>query len=92
MTEPREDDRPEQFKMISGWLHAERERLRAMAQDWYPSPTQDVRDLRSPQLLGATLLALGKPTSPDISEAESVRMQSSLGPLSKRQDLLELRG
>lgn len=66
-------ERPQQFQMISAGLHAERERVKALAQDWRPSLTHDVRDIRSPQLLGETLL----------------RMQPSLGALSDRHDILE---
>jgi hypothetical protein len=83
------DEMPEQFKAIRASLHAERERVMALAQDWRPSHTADVRDLRSPQLLGETLLALGKPTSPVMLKDETVRMQSSLGSLSDRHDILE---
>ncbi|HEU5407208.1 MAG TPA: hypothetical protein VFU48_05540 [Nitrospira sp.] len=66
-------ERPQQFLMIEAGLHAERERVKALAQDWRPSLTQDVRDARSPQLLGESLL----------------RMHSSLGTLSERHDFLE---
>ncbi len=58
--------------MISAGLHAERERVMALAQDWRPSHTADNRDIRDAQLLGETLL----------------RMQTSLGSLSDRQDLI----
>lgn len=67
------DERPQQFLQIEAGLHAERERVKALAQDWRPSLTQDVRDTRSPQLLGETLL----------------RMQPSLGALAVRHDFLE---
>lgn len=86
MTEPREDHqqtpfagnvtddtRPQQFKATEAWLHAQRERTREVAQNWSPSHSLDVRDLRSPELLGETLL----------------RMQTSLGSLAMRQDLIE---
>lgn len=72
--ETAEDERPEQFKLLRASLHAERDRVMALAQDWQPSLLPDNRDLRSPQLLGETLL----------------RMQKSLGALSSRQDMLEL--
>ena len=67
------DERPQQFKMIAAWLHEQRERTKALAQDWSPSLMRDVRDVRSAELLGETLL----------------RMQSSLGALSERHDILE---
>src|SRR5689334_18430883 len=67
------DEAPEQFKRMRESLHAERDRVKAMSLDWRPSLMRDVRDTRSPQLLGETLL----------------RMQSSLGSLAERQDLLE---
>jgi hypothetical protein len=70
---PSEDETPEQFKKLRASLHAERERVMATALDWRPSLSHDVRDIRSPQLLGETLL----------------RMHSSLGSLSDRHELLE---
>jgi len=73
LSEPREDSRPQQFKAIEAALHAERERVKALAQDWYPSFTRDVRDIRSAQLLGETLL----------------RMPTSLGSIAERHDLIE---
>ena len=73
IAESREDSRPQQFKATEAWLHAQRERTREVAQNWSPSHSQDVRDLRSPELLGETLL----------------RMQTSLGSLAMRQDLIE---
>lgn len=69
-----EDSRPQQFKAIEAGLHAERERSRAMAQDWKPASYLDKRDLRSPQLLGENLM----------------RMQVSLGlSCSATHDLIE---
>jgi hypothetical protein len=76
MIYPQETDRPQQFKDREDDLHAERERVREMALDWRPHPPPDIRDLRSPQLLGETLL----------------RMQPSFGLCSERQDLLEAYG
>jgi len=67
------DETPEQFKRMRESLHAERERVKAEAQDWRPSPMSDIRDTRSAQLLGETLL----------------RMPLSLGSLSERHDMLE---
>jgi hypothetical protein len=87
--ESQKDETPEQFKAIRASLHAERERVMALAQDWRPNHFQDIRDSRSPQLLGETLLSLGEAESPVTSEDGTVRMQKSLGSLSKRQDLLE---
>jgi hypothetical protein len=83
-----DDSRPQQFKAIEDWLHAERERVNAVAQGWRPGFTQDVRNMRSAQLLGETLLSLGKPRA-DVPDGESVRMQSSLGSASVRHDLVE---
>ena len=84
-----ETDRPQQFKSIEDRLHAERERVKALTLDWRPSLSVDRRDTRQAQLLGETLLALGKPTSPVQSEDGTVRMQPSLGSLSDRHDLIE---
>ena len=68
-----DDSRPQQFNAITAWLHAQRERTREVTLNWRPSHTLDVRDLRSPELLGETLL----------------RMQTSLGSLGVRHDFLE---
>lgn len=67
------DTRPQQFRMTEAWLHVERERVMGLAQDWRPTHARDIRDSRSAQLLGETLL----------------RMQPSLGSLSQRHDQLE---
>jgi hypothetical protein len=67
-------DRPQQFLQTEAWLHAERERVKGMTLDWRPGLLEDVRDTRSPQLLGETLLE---------------RMQPVLGTLSFKHDLLE---
>ena len=72
-THPHGDERPEQFQRITAWLHGQRERTREVAQDWSPNLMRDVRDVRSAELLGETLL----------------RMQPSLGSLSDRHDLVE---
>lgn len=85
---PPQEDRPQQFRQIEDRLHAERERVREMAQDWSHVPPPDIRDMRDAQLLGETLLSVAKAMRPVARRGSTVRMQPSLGFC---QDVLELR-
>lgn len=52
------DDRPQQFKTREVELHEVRERMHDENQNWVPIVSPDRRDMRDPQLLGASLLRM----------------------------------